>query len=171
MKFLLALVLLVASLDAQAGSVKGSHEDVANTYGCGDCTIVLAEEWRGTEPTIHYPLTFEVTFASDELAFGIIVLSVAGGPIWEQLWGWSWGHPSHGEPCIMWLLNLGIQVPFYSSGSGTGMGYGLAYIPPLPSDLFKSTWYAQAVLIPLDPSSPQPIFMSQAIRLTIGDKL
>jgi hypothetical protein len=170
MKFLLALILLVANLNAQAGSVKGSHEDVANTYGCGDCTIALTEEWRGIEPTIGYPLSLEVTFSSDEFAFGYVMFSVAGGPIWQQEWGWPWGYPGYSGPCMMWLLNLGIQVPFLSFG-GTGQGYGQIDILDIPADLFKSTWYTQAVLTPVNPITPQPIFMSQAMSLTIGDKL
>ena len=170
MKFLLALSLLVSSLSAQTGLVKGSHENVGNTYGCGDCIIALIQERHDIEPTIGYPLSFEVTFSSDEFAFGFVMLSVAGGPIWQQEWGYPWGYSGYTGPCMMWLLNLGIQVPFLSFG-GTGMGYGQVEIPVLPADLFKSTWYVQAVLTPLDSIVPQPIFMSQAMRLTIGDKL
>ena len=175
MKFLLAALLIVSSLSAQAGSVKGSHEDVDNTYGCGDCILLLADRWPISEPTIHHPLSFEITYGlGDEPAFGIVMLSVAGGPKWKQVWGWSWGQPPHqGLPCNMWLLDLGIQVPFHSLGpGGIGVGYALASIPDLPADLLKSTWYAQAAVIttPLDPSTPQILFMSQAMRLTIGDK-
>jgi hypothetical protein len=175
MKFLLAIILFITSLTSQ-GTIKGSHSNVDNTYGCGDCLMMLHDpHWIFFEPTIGYPLTFVIDYGNGDshLSTGILMFSVAGGPMWEQLWGWSYNRPHRDIPCNMWLLDLGIQVPFSSNNPGVGFGTAFVKLPKLPSALFKSTWYTQAaiVTVPTHPSQPYFLFMSQAMRLTIGDKL
>ena len=175
MKFLLAIILLVTSLTSQ-GTLKGSHENVEGTYGCGYCVMRLHDpQWKLLEPTIGYPLTFAVDYGHGDthLSIGILMFSVAGGPMWEQLWGWSYNRPHRDIPCNMWLLDLGIQIPFDAVNPGIGWGTALIYLPKLPAALFKSTWYTQAAIVtsPTHPSEPSFLFMSQAMKLTIGDKL
>jgi hypothetical protein len=175
MKFLLAIILLVTSLTSQ-GTIKGSHSNVLGTYGCGDCEMGLYDPyWLFPEPTIGHPLEFVIDYGQGDTheAQGMVMFSVAAGPLWQQLWGWSYGRVHWDLPCVSWILNLGIQVPFYVLNSGIGWGTAFLALPKLPAALFKSTWYAQAaiVTIPTHQHEPPILFMSQAMRLTIGNKL